>query len=59
MFMTCHRFQGILLPARLIMLVFWLCLAPVSAPSAAPRDELLCLVPDDVGFCLVVQESHQ
>ncbi len=26
------------------------------APAAAPRDELLRMVPDDVGFCLVIQD---
>jgi hypothetical protein len=36
-------------------------LAAVAAPvAAAPRDELLRLVPEDVGFCLMLQElrSH-
>src|SRR5262249_39511431 len=32
----------------------------VAAPaSAAPRDELLRFVPDDVGFCLVVQDLRK
>jgi hypothetical protein len=30
-----------------------------AAARAAPRDELLRLVPDDVAFCLVVQELRQ
>jgi hypothetical protein len=33
-----------------------LLLVPVLAQAAAPRDELLRLVPDDVGFCLAVQD---
>jgi hypothetical protein len=32
------------------------CLAPLPLSAAAPRDELLRLVPEDVGFCLVVQD---
>src|SRR5205814_5860862 len=33
------------------------CLLPTAYCFAAtPRDELLCLVPEDVGFCLVVQD---
>jgi hypothetical protein len=31
-------------------------LLPVAASAATPREELLRLVPDDVGFCLVVQD---
>jgi hypothetical protein len=33
-----------------------LVLLPSLAAAAAPRDEALRLVPDDVGFCLVVQD---
>src|SRR5262249_22319591 len=35
-------------------------LFPLAASAATPREELLRLVPDDVGFCLVVQDfrSH-
>jgi hypothetical protein len=33
-----------------------LLLLPLAAPAATPREELLRLVPDDVGFCLVVQD---
>jgi hypothetical protein len=33
-----------------------LLLAPPPAGAATPRDEALRLVPDDVGFCLVVQD---
>src|SRR5438105_10715320 len=33
-----------------------LLLAPSLAAAAAPRDEALRLVPEDVGFCLVVQD---
>jgi hypothetical protein len=35
-------------------------LLPLAANAATPREELLRLVPDDVGFCLVVQDfrSH-
>jgi hypothetical protein len=39
------------LPALLALL-----LSPLSPAAAAPRDELLRLVPEDVGFCLVVQD---
>src|SRR5262249_10645084 len=28
----------------------------VRAPAESPRDELLRMVPDDVGFCLVVED---
>src|SRR5262245_18791007 len=31
-------------------------LLPLAAAAATPREELLRLVPDDVGFCLVVQD---
>jgi hypothetical protein len=31
-------------------------LLPLAATAATPREELLRLVPDDVGFCLVVQD---
>jgi hypothetical protein len=36
--------------------LFALFLSGVSPAAAAPRDELLRLVPEDVGFCLVVQD---
>jgi hypothetical protein len=38
-----------------LALVAALAVVPAVA-RAAPRDELLCLVPDDVAFCLVVQD---
>jgi hypothetical protein len=42
-------------PAGLALLVS-LFLVPCSAVRAAPRDDLLRLVPEDVGFCLVLQD---
>jgi hypothetical protein len=41
-------------PRFLVFLV--LLLAPAVAAAATPRDEALRLVPEDVGFCLVVQD---
>jgi len=42
------------LTALFLTLVF-----TAPTPAAAPRDELLRLVPEDVGFCLVVQELRE
>jgi hypothetical protein len=38
------------------LLALVLLLAPAVAAAATPRDEALRLVPDDVGFCLVLQD---
>jgi hypothetical protein len=38
--------------------VLWLLAAAVSASAATPRDELLRYVPDDVGFCFILQDSR-
>ncbi len=49
-------------PGLLIHFLFSLCLCvsvvnfPLQLQAAAPREELLRLVPDSVGFCLVVQD---
>jgi hypothetical protein len=43
-------------PLRLIGVLLTMALAAASARSASPRDELLRLVPDDVAFCLAVQD---
>jgi hypothetical protein len=44
-------------PVRAGLLVaVGLLLAPALAGAATPRDEALRLVPDDIGFCLVVQD---
>jgi hypothetical protein len=43
-------------PFRLVGALVTMALAATPAWSAAPRDELLRLVPDDVAFCLVVQD---
>jgi hypothetical protein len=43
-------------PRPLIVLALVAALAVPAAARAAPRDELLRLVPDDVAFCLVVQD---
>lgn len=43
-------------PWRLAPLCFLTLLALAAPAVAAPRDELLRFVPDDVGFCLVVQD---
>jgi hypothetical protein len=48
-------------PRSLILLALIAALVVIPAPArAAPRDEVLRLVPDDVAFCLVVQDlrSH-
>jgi hypothetical protein len=41
---------------RLLFVPVFLALPAGPAAAASPRDELLRLVPDDVGFCLVVQD---
>ena len=42
---------------RAILLLFAAQFVPISStPAATPRDEVLRLVPDDVAFCLVVQD---
>src|SRR5262245_5318715 len=41
---------------RLLALSFVAVLALATPVSAAPREELLRFVPEDVGFCLVVQD---
>jgi len=49
-------------PRPLIRLALAAALAAAVFPAlarAAPRDELLRLVPDDVAFCLVVQDLRQ
>ncbi len=35
---------------------FLLIALALPAPASAPRDDLLRLVPEDVGFCLVLQD---
>jgi hypothetical protein len=40
----------------LLFFVSFVCFVVTSPARAAPRDELLRLVPDDVAFCLVVQD---
>ena len=45
-----------MLAFRCRLLAALLVLAGAATVQAAPRDELLRFVPDDVGFCLVVQD---
>lgn len=41
---------------RELLVLMIACVLAAPAPATSPRDELLRLVPDDVGFCLVVQD---
>src|SRR5437879_6210071 len=54
----CRRRSGFLAPwlSLCVLPLCSLCLCGSSSFSASPRDELLRLVPDDTGFCLVVQD---
>ncbi len=53
--------MGALSPCRLVTLSCALLAlaAPVVATAATPRESVLRLVPDDVGFCLVVQNLRE
>jgi hypothetical protein len=52
--LSSRRFFGSLFPS---LIAFFALAAPLSA--ATPRTELLRLVPEDVGFCLVIEDLRE